>query len=150
MSHDQHNRDRARELRREVNEAERTLWDQLRDRKRRFKFRRQHPLGPYVADFWCAAARVVVELDGASHVNREKHDRRRDEWMTERGICVLRFSNVAVDERLKEVLDEIEYVCAGRTVSPSPPAPLPAARGEGSQTYEYICSFVVGDIPYRG
>jgi very-short-patch-repair endonuclease len=70
VKYDESSRDRARELRRSMNEAEKALWDYLRNRKRcRFKFRRQHPLGIYTADFWCAAAKVVVELDGLTHSN---------------------------------------------------------------------------------
>ena len=134
MAKKQHQRDRARELRREMNDAERTLWEKLRDRKRKFKFRRQHAIGPYYADVYCATAKLVVELDGISHFDRKEKDRARDAWMSNQGIRVLRFSNFAVDDRLNEVLNEIEIVCAGRTACPSPPAPLPAARGEGSQT----------------
>src|SRR5262245_36248205 len=100
MRKDPRKLDRARELRQSTNEAEQALWDRLRDRRRKFKFRRQHSLGPYYADFWCPTAKVVVELDGMSHADRKDQDRKRDAWMTERGIQVLRFANYATDDRL--------------------------------------------------
>ena len=115
MNDDQKRRDRARELRSEMNEAEKTLWFHLRNRRRcRFKFRRQHPIGPYTADFWCAGARVVVELDGISHFERKRQDRRHDEWMTANGIEVLRFKNWQVYEELDGVMMRIEVVCESR------------------------------------
>jgi very-short-patch-repair endonuclease len=88
-------------------------------------------LGPYFADFWCAAAQLVVELDGPSHFDRKAQDRQRDAWMAERGIAVLRFTNFAIDDRLTEVVKEIERVCAVRTADPSPLplSPLRGARG---------------------
>ena len=125
MQYDQKQRNRARELRKEMNEAEKALWGRLRDRRRRFKFRRQHPLGPYTADFWCAVAKVVVEVDGASHAARKEHDRKRDDWMKERGITVLRFTNFAIDDRLPSVLNEIEKVCAEQTDQKTKPVSKP-------------------------
>ena len=125
MQYDQNQRNRARELRKEMNETEKALWGRLRDRRRRFKFRRQHPLGPYTADFWCAVAKVVVEVDGASHAARKEHDRKRDDWMKERGITVLRFTNFAIDDRLPSVLNEIEKVCAEQTDQKTKPVSKP-------------------------
>ena len=121
MKHDPHDLDRARELRQEMNEVEATLWHHLRDRRlREFKFRRQQPLGPFVADFWCATARLVVELDGESHRERKELDAVRDQWMKEQKMEVLRFKNRQVHEDLAGVLDEIEAMCQLRTNSPSP------------------------------
>src|SRR5687768_8232036 len=98
-----------------MNEAEKTLWLFLRDRKRcRFKFRRQHPIGPYTADFWCAAAKLVVELDGLTHAERKQQDKQRDEWMTEQGIEVLRIKNRELEGGPAEVLKRIEAACERR------------------------------------
>lgn len=121
MKFDAHDRDRARELRGEMNEAEALLWARLRAKRRNgLKFRRQHPLGPFVADFYCAAAKVVVELDGATHRSRQDFDRMRDNWMAERGLSVLRFRNEEVYESISTVLRTIETTCLQRIRGPSP------------------------------
>jgi len=86
-------RERARELRQEVNPVEAVLWSQLRDRRfRGLKFRRQYVLGPFIADFYCAQHRLVVELDGATHEGPggQGRDRERDAWMVGHGIRVVR------------------------------------------------------------
>lgn len=85
---------RARHLRRTMTMPERVLWNLLRDRRQcDLKFRRQVPVGPYTADFYCADAGLIVELDGASHAgDRREHDAERDKWMQDRGLVVLRFS----------------------------------------------------------
>ncbi|MGD9689619.1 MAG: endonuclease domain-containing protein [Phycisphaerales bacterium] len=85
--------DRARELRRDASMPERVFWNRIRDLRRLgFPFRRQHPLGPYVADFYCHRAALVVELDGQSHRERRDRDARRDVWMRAAGIDVVRVS----------------------------------------------------------
>lgn len=107
--------ERARELRRGMNGVEQAVWNRLRARRRqRFKFRRQHPIGPYVADFWCAAVRLVVELDGPSHAERIERDAARDAWMLARGIQVLRFKNHEVEENIESVLTPIADECERR------------------------------------
>jgi very-short-patch-repair endonuclease len=82
----------ARQLRRESTDAERLLWRYLRGhRMAGCKFRRQEPIGPYVADFLCYERRLIVELDGGQHADRRTYDERRDAWLTEQGFRVLRF-----------------------------------------------------------
>ena len=86
----------ARELRKEQTTAEQFLWNCLRDRKlNNFKFRRQHNLGPYIADFYCHAARLCIELDGGIHETPEQkeRDQRRDQWLLENGFKQLRIQN---------------------------------------------------------
>jgi very-short-patch-repair endonuclease len=86
----------AREFRKNPTEPEEFLWECLRDRRLQgFKFRRQHPIGRYIADFFCGDAGLVVELDGAQHTEAERvvYDRIRDEEMTLRGLSVLRIKN---------------------------------------------------------
>ncbi len=83
----------ARRLRRALSVPEVRLWSRLRQREPgKPVFRRQHPIGRYVLDFYCAKARLAIELDGASHDlgNRPQRDSRRDAWLRERGIRVLR------------------------------------------------------------
>jgi very-short-patch-repair endonuclease len=82
---------RRRMLRRQSTEAERVLWRTLRMRQfRRLKFRRQHPLGPYIVDFYCASRRLVVELDGGRHFTAEgkAYDQRRTDYLASRGVQV--------------------------------------------------------------
>jgi very-short-patch-repair endonuclease len=88
---------RARELRRSMTPPERRLWAVLRTRPGDLKFRKQHPLGPFIADFYCASARLVIEVDGDGHDmgTRPALDARRDELLRARGFSVIRF--LAVD-----------------------------------------------------
>ena len=74
------------------------MWKLLRDRRlNAFKFRRQMPIGPYVADFCCPALKLIIELDGGVHVLRTESDAARDAWLTAKaGFTVLRFENEAV------------------------------------------------------
>ncbi len=106
---------RARALRRAATPAERALWDLLRGQKLGAKFRRQQPLGPYIVDFFCEQAGLVVEVDGASHFPRPARDRARDAMLRAAGLRVLRVPN-------REVLDHSGRVIA-RIVAllPSPP-----------------------------
>ena len=84
----------ARRLRHRMTDAERALWSRLRDRKPDgHKFRRQHPLGPYVVDFFCEAHGIVVELGGGRHAWQADADQLRTQWLEERGCRVVRFWN---------------------------------------------------------
>ncbi|MCI0466615.1 MAG: endonuclease domain-containing protein [Beijerinckiaceae bacterium] len=90
--------------------AETMLWRGLRNRGIGAKFRRQVPLGPYVADFLCIEARLIVELDGPPHDKPEQclYDMRRDRWLRAQGWQVLRFSNDAVFGSGNIVLEKIK------------------------------------------
>jgi very-short-patch-repair endonuclease len=99
--------DWARVLRRDRTEAERVLWGLLRSRRLGgAKFRRQHPVGPFIADFACVAAMLVVEADGGQHVDSET-DVRRTEWLRGRGWRVMRFWNNQILESPEGVLEAI-------------------------------------------
>jgi very-short-patch-repair endonuclease len=85
---------RRRQLRRRSTDAEVALWSQLRARRfAGFKFRRQHPCGPFILDFFCAKSRLAIELDGGQHFEPEAqaYDARRTRYLADRGITVLRF-----------------------------------------------------------
>jgi very-short-patch-repair endonuclease len=100
----------AKEQRRAMTRAEILLWRELRaGRFARAKFRRQVPIGPYIVDFVCFAARVIVELDGEPHDKPEQqaYDLRRDAWLTSQGFRVLRFRNELVLGNANLALDEI-------------------------------------------
>ncbi len=97
----------ARSLRRNATGIERILWDVLRDRRLNgLKFRRQVPLGPYVADFACFDPKVIVEADGTQHAG-SAHDQARDAWFRRRGFVVLRFWNHEVTTNPHAVLERI-------------------------------------------
>jgi very-short-patch-repair endonuclease len=128
-------RQRARQLRRDQTDAEQALWACLRDRQLcGAKFRRQHPIGPFVADFCCPQGKLIVELDGGQHAARVAADQKRSRFLEEQGYRVLRFWNhdvlkdtVAVLERIAEVLNHPH------------PYPLPGkGRGEEENTVKPI------------
>jgi very-short-patch-repair endonuclease len=84
----------ARELRRESTDAEKWLWQRLRNREvLGFKFRRQHPIGPYIVDVVCIEKRITIELDGSQHIENVKADDERSEYLKKEGYQVLRFWN---------------------------------------------------------
>jgi very-short-patch-repair endonuclease len=86
--------ERARELRRNPTDAERKLWSALRRRALDgHRFRRQHPLGPYIVDFVCLERKLAIELDGGQHATREEYDRARTARIEADGFTVLRFWN---------------------------------------------------------
>src|SRR5262249_17842598 len=86
--------ERARELRKTMTLPERALCRLLRDRRLdNLKFRRQQPIGNYIADFFCESANLIVELDGASHDGRARYDRSRQGWFESRSLHVMRISN---------------------------------------------------------
>ena len=100
----------ARDLRRRMTNAEEILWRELRGRKfLGLKFRRQMPVGPYVADFACIERKLIVECDGRPHENDEQraHDARRDAWFRENGRRVLRIPNDRVIGGGNLALDDI-------------------------------------------
>jgi very-short-patch-repair endonuclease len=88
-------RERARQLRRNSTFPERVLWSLLRDRRLAdVKFRRQHPIGPYLVDFYCPSSRLVVELDGKSHDDRGAQDQERQQYLEAVvGLRVLRVTH---------------------------------------------------------
>ena len=103
---------RAKRLRREMTLPEVLLWARLRRvGLGGSRWRRQHPIGPYILDFYCPDLRLAVEVDGESHdfAERAAHDERRTAWLSERGIRILRFParDVLKDETLDEILSTI-------------------------------------------
>jgi len=129
--------DVTRRLRRETTEAEALLWRLLRNRSLVLKFRRQHPVPPYVADFACVALRLVVEVDGGQH--RPARDGARDAAMQAQGWLVLRYWNNEVLGNTEGVLADILRVAEERRLGfdpltqPSPPGGRGLLRGREHQ-----------------
>jgi very-short-patch-repair endonuclease len=120
----------ARRLRRALTDAEKTLWKHLRGdlAGTRTHFRRQVPIGPYVADFCCLGARLIVELDGPVHrlAGARQRDAGRDEYLRSQGFSILRFNNDDIVLRNAAVLQAIN-AALGRTT----PTPGPSPQGGG-------------------
>jgi very-short-patch-repair endonuclease len=112
---------RARELRRSPTHIERLLWNRLRFWQiDGFKFRRQQPLGNYIADFVCFERRLIVEIDGGQHAAKKEYDAKRDSWLHDRFI-VLRFWNSDIVENMEGVLQSIlDNLRSTPFLSPSP------------------------------
>lgn len=129
---------RARQLRREATTAESLLWELLRDRRLLGrKFRRQHPIGQFIADFFCDDARLIIEIDGAVHrePTQQERDRLREEILREHGFAILRFTNEQIFDHTEQVLQEIAaYVTAHSYEHPSPLSQS-LGRGAGGEGY---------------
>ena len=108
-----------------MTDAEAELWSRLRDgRLLGTKFRRQVPIGPFIADFCCRNPKLVVELDGGQHADRAAHDASRTRVIAEYGYTVLRFWDDDVLKDTESVLEAIAREVTRRTLPPSP-SPLP-------------------------
>jgi len=122
-------RSHAKRLRKEMPRAEALLWSYIRRRALNgVRFRRQHPIGPYIADFACVAARLVVEVDGATHWTAEQlaHDARRTKFLEAEGWRVLRVTNSDVYENL----DGVWLTIAGAVPPPAASRLPPPHAGE--------------------
>ena len=112
----------AKNLRRNMTPQERDLWYQYL-RHHPFKFTRQKVLGKYIADFYCASAKLLIELDGSQHYNEKgmEADRERTQFLMQYGIRVLRIPNNAVSQNLRGVCDYIDAVLQGTVPFPEVP-----------------------------
>ena len=109
---------RAKELRRQMTEEERILWQHLRaNRLHGFHFRRQQIIDGFIVDFYCHAAGLVVELDGGVHQQQTDYDSERDKILSGRGLRILRFDNEEIRRDLASVLNRIAEVCRERISS---------------------------------
>ena len=109
---------RATELRKHMTPEERILWQELRGNRLGAHFRRQQTLAPYIVDFYCHAAHLVVEIDGSPHREQQGYDRVRDDYFRRLGIRVIRLSNESVRVDLASVIAAIRV--ALRRQSPNP------------------------------
>jgi very-short-patch-repair endonuclease len=102
----------AKTLRKNSTRAERLLWRNLRAKQmRRFKFRRQEPIGDYIVDFVCFEKRLVIEVDGSQHMVDVARDKAREKWLQSQGFVILRFWNNEVLMNLEGVLETIRLTC---------------------------------------
>ena len=117
----------ARRMRHEPTKSERLLWKKLRGRQLGgCKFRRQHPIAPYIVDFYCAQTKLIIELDGDIHAYQEAYDAERTAYLKTQGYLVIRFWNNQVFQEMDGVLNAILDACDSPSPQPSP------QRGEGA------------------
>jgi very-short-patch-repair endonuclease len=110
----------ARDLRKNMSESEQVLWAELRRKNHRFRFRKQHPIGPYVLDFYCPEVLVCVEVDGEQHAERVERDQVRDEWLLRQGILTIRIPSWDVFDDLDSVVEQVIRTCDMRQKEPPP------------------------------
>ena len=121
----------ARALRSAMTDSERKLWSRLRMERLGVKFRRQHPLGNYIADFACLAPKLIVELDGSQHAANSEYDARRDAFFRGEGFAVLR---LATDDPLKNMDGVLAVILEQLGLARERPHPNPPPEGEGVNT----------------
>ncbi|MDD3580507.1 MAG: DUF559 domain-containing protein [Desulfobacca sp.] len=115
----------ARDLRQQQTDAETKMWHLLRDRRLDGKkFRRQHPIPPFVVDFYCHKASLIIEIDGGQHAEQRRYDQKRTDFLENRGLRVIRFWNNEVLHETEAVLQKIWQ----EINEPSPPTPLPGGE----------------------
>ncbi|MFN3466668.1 MAG: DUF559 domain-containing protein, partial [Candidatus Brocadiales bacterium] len=131
----------ARAMRKELTPAERKLWSLLRQRPLGVKFRKQHPIGPYLVDFYSWEKGLVIEVDGDSHFRAEspQYDSRRDAYLKSLGLKVLRFNNQEVTHQTEAVLEKVVEIA--QEVEPSE---------DHYKEWRRADSLQVGDIVYTG
>ncbi|MFU2489787.1 DUF559 domain-containing protein [Thauera sp. WH-1] len=136
----------ARELRSHQTDAEQQLWHRLRRKQLHgLQFYRQKPIGPYIVDFYCAAARLVIELDGSQHFEpaHQSRDQHRDAFLAQQGLLVLRFDNL---QALKET-DAVIQVVSQTLETRIPPAPLLQRGVQTSAVTASITPSVTTSVP---
>jgi very-short-patch-repair endonuclease len=124
---------RAKSLRRALTPPEVMLWVRLRSRQPGApRIRRQHPIGPYIADFYCAEAKLVIEIDGWGHNmgGQPLHDARRDAWLAEQGVCVLRYTADDVFRDPTAIADGVWDTCVER-INAQRPQNAPSVSSPG-------------------
>jgi|SRR5208282_4428850 len=112
-------RDRSRRLRQESTDAARKLWARLRNRQLGFRFRREHPIGPYFADFCCIEAQLIVEVDGQHHDEppQRRYDEERTRFLEQAGFRVLRFWDGEVLKETDSVIRRVTSALAEQKIS---------------------------------
>ncbi|MEA1901141.1 MAG: endonuclease domain-containing protein [Thermodesulfobacteriota bacterium] len=119
----------ATKLRKNMTDAERLLWQHLRNRELGgYKFRRQRPIGPYIVDFVCLEKKLVVEVDGGQHAGQIELDAERSDYLKKKGYRVLRFWN---NEVLKETESVLTVILLSLDEECYPLTPALSPRGEG-------------------
>jgi very-short-patch-repair endonuclease len=106
---------RSRDMRHPLTSAEKKVWDRVRNQQLGFKIRRQHPLDRFIVDFYCAQAKLIIEVDGDTHAapDQAEYDQARTIWLEAQGYRVIRFQNAEVHKNLEAVLEAIREAVVG-------------------------------------
>jgi very-short-patch-repair endonuclease len=123
----------ARALRAGMTDSERKLWSRLRMEQLGVKFRRQHPLGNYIADFACLGPKMIIELDGSQHAENAEYDAKREAFFRDHGFQVLRFKT---DEPLKNIDGVLTVIFEQLGLAGERPHPNLPPEGEGANSQE--------------
>lgn len=111
--------EKANALRKDMTGAEKILWERLKNKQvLKLRFRRQHPIDIFIADFYCHSVRLVIELDGKIHKTQKEYDQGRTAEMEQFDIQVIRFKNEEVENDIENVIKKIESTIAQRLKSP--------------------------------
>ncbi|MCA3442750.1 MAG: endonuclease domain-containing protein [Rhodobacter sp.] len=139
-------RQRARKLRAEMTPQERRVWAKLRELNRMLglHFRRQAPIGPFIADFADLGRRLVIEVDGGGHGG--ERDAARDDWLGAQGFQVLRFWNPQISGNIEGVMQMILDAVCGESLADAPPPHPSPTRGEGGEKLRSD-AMAVGGVP---
>ena len=109
----------ARHLRKNMTPEESLLWSRIRKKQiHGHRFRRQHPIGPYIVDFICLDARLVIEIDGGQHNQPTQQEQHRADYLMEQGFQALRFWNYEVRQELQTILEIIAQSLQGKNLLP--------------------------------
>ena len=101
-------KNKAKTLRRDLTYSEKILWSYLRRRQqKKMHFRRQHPYGIYILDFFCFEAKLAIEVDGEIHQNQIEYDEERTTYLESSGLKVLRFKNQDIENNIQDVIEQI-------------------------------------------
>ncbi len=119
----------AKSLRQEMTDGERLLWQKIRGEQLGFKFRRQHPLGAYIADFACLAPLLIIEIDGSQYAYQQVYDNKRDEFFKTHGFNVMRFAANLPFSDLQSIVEAIY----NRVTELAALAPIPAFPQKGKE-----------------
>jgi len=112
-------KNKAKELRRNLTKTEKILWNHLRKKQQNgMYFRRQHPYGIYILDFYCFKANLAIEVDGDIHLYRKEYDEERNRYLESSGLRVLRFSNEEGEKQIEFVIDVINKNISTSFVDP--------------------------------
>ena len=100
--------DKAQRLRANMTAAEKLLWEQLKENRLQYRFKPQHPLDIFIADFYCHALKLIIEVDGSVHDKQMEYDQARSDELRNKGIAVIRFTNDEVIEHITTVIEKIK------------------------------------------
>jgi very-short-patch-repair endonuclease len=122
------NKHLSRVLRKKSTLAEVLLWNELKGRKiLNYQFMRQKPIGNYIVDFYCSPLKLVVEIDGLTHIGKEDYDLKREKYLTSIGLIVLRFFDNDVKQNMSGVIGALyEWIDKNKKLQP----PAPFSKGE--------------------